>query len=113
MSLLDFFSSKDADEFAKSLARDIAKRYPPSMDASKEKKISVNRMTKILEDVYAKAVDYNQQKKLGWFKKAKLGNTFRWELTERGYSKEFVETATEGLVVYLTRKTQSATANPK
>ena len=34
----------------------------------------------------------------------RLGNAFRWELTELGYSKMFVETATEGLVVYVSRK---------
>jgi hypothetical protein len=42
--------------------------------------------------------------KLGVYKKARLGNTFRWELEDRGYSKAFIETATEGLVVYLSRK---------
>ena len=41
--------------------------------------------------------------KLGIYKKAKLGNTFKWELKEMGYDEKFTETATEGLIVYLTR----------
>jgi hypothetical protein len=41
---------------------------------------------------------------LGVYKKARLGNTFRWELEEMGYSEKFIELATEGLIVYITRK---------
>jgi hypothetical protein len=66
--------------------------------------ISPNRVTKVLEEAVGKAVKYNQEKKLGMFGKAKLGNTFRWELKELGYSDRFVELATEALIVYITRK---------
>lgn len=105
MGLFSWFSAnKELDLFAKTLAQDIAKRYPPSMDTAPEKKISANRLTKILEDAYAKAKRFNQEKALGIYKKAKFGNTFRWELKELGYSKEFIEVATEGLIVYLSRK---------
>jgi hypothetical protein len=51
-----------------------------------------------------KAVEFKNEHKLGVYKKARLGNTFRWELEEKGYSKTFIETATEGLVVYLARR---------
>jgi hypothetical protein len=44
------------------------------------------------------------------YRKARLGNTFRWELTDKGYSKPFVEMATEGLIVYITRKNAATTA---
>jgi len=104
MSILDRFSSKDVDQFAKSLAVEISKRYPPSLDQSKEKKISHNRIARVLEDAYNKAVEFKSGKQMGVYRKARLGNTFRWELTELGYSKPFVEMATEGLIVYITRK---------
>jgi hypothetical protein len=110
MGIFDRFSSKDVDQFAKSLAADISKRYPPSLDQAKEKKVSQNRIARVLEDAFKKAVDFKAHKDLGVYRKARLGNTFRWELTELGYSKPFVEMATEGLVVYITRKTSSVTA---
>lgn len=110
MGIFDRFSSKDVDQFAKSLAIDISKRYPPSLDQSKEKKISQNRIAKVLEDAYRKAMAFDSERRLGVYKKARLGNTFRWELTELGYSKPFVEMATEGLVVYITRKPDAAAA---
>ncbi len=104
MGLLNMFSSKEIDEFAKSLAESVSKRYPPALETAQEKKISVNRVTKILEDTFQKAVEFNARQKLGVYKKARLGNTFRWELKERGYSEKFVEMATEGLLVYVTRR---------
>ncbi len=89
--------------FAGELAASVAKRYPPTLDGSAEKRPSVNRLTRIMEETCAKAVEYQKEHKLGWFSKAKLGNAFRWELAERGYTKEFVDLATEALVVSLTK----------
>ena len=90
--------------FATGLAQDLAKRYPPALDKGKERKISQKRLVTILEDTFKRAIDFRQQHKLGVYKKARLGNTFRWELQEMGYSEKFIEVATEGLVVYITRK---------
>lgn len=105
MALFGSVSSKQVDEFARGLAQDIAKRYPPTMDTgSTERKISQKRLSTILEDAFNKAVGFRNQHKLGVYKKARLSNTFRWELTELGYSEKFIEMATEGLVVYISRK---------
>lgn len=98
-----FFGNSKVDEFAKSLAQDIAKRYPPAIANNPEQMISQKRLTTILEDVFNRAHQFNSEHKLGMFKKAKLGNTFKWELKEMGYDEKFTETATEGLIVYLTR----------
>ena len=99
MGLFGSVSSKQVDEFAKGLAQEIAKRYPPTMDkGSAERKISQKRLTTILEEAFNKAAEFRNRHKLGVYKKARLGNTFRWELTE---------TATEGLIVYVSRKPPS------
>ena len=106
MGLFGSVSSKQVDEFAKGLAQDIAKRYPPTMDkGSGEARISQKRLTAILEEAFNKAAAFKDEHRLGTYKKARLGNTFRWELTELGYSDRFVEMATEGIVVYVSRKT--------
>lgn len=108
MGIFDRFSSKDVDAFAKSLAAEISRRYPPALEQSKEKKISQNRIARILEEAYDKAVEFKSSKHLGVYRKARLGNTFQWELKELGYSKQFVDVATEGLIVYITRKAGEA-----
>jgi len=104
MALFGSVSGKQVDEFAKSLAEELTKRYPPALDQDGQRKLSQKRLTTILEETFNKAADFKSQHKLGVYKKARLGNTFRWELKERGYSEKFVEIATEGLVVYISRK---------
>jgi hypothetical protein len=101
MALFGSVSSKEVDAFAKQLADELAKRYPP---AKEQQSAAEKRLSSILEDICNKALRFKSEHKLGVYKKARLGNTFRWELEERGYSKMFIETATEGLVVYLARK---------
>jgi hypothetical protein len=98
------FQANRSTSFSKGLAQDLAKRYPPALDKGNERRISQKRLTTILEDTFNRAREFRQQHKLGVYKKARLGNTFRWELEEMGYSEKFVELATEGLIVYITRK---------
>jgi ATP-dependent protease HslVU (ClpYQ) ATPase subunit len=100
---------RDVDEFAKELAEMIAKRYPPALEKSPERRVSPNRITKVLEDALDKAGEFASTQRLGMFKKAKLANSFRWELKERGYSDKFIEIATEGVIVYVTRRSKAGT----
>ncbi len=104
MALIGSVSSKDIDAFAKTLAQDLAKRYPAALDKGSERRISQKRLSTILEDTFKRAADFRRQHNLGVYKKARLGNTFRWELEEMGYSSKFIEVATEGIIVYMTKK---------
>ena len=97
------FSRSKVDEFAKILAQDIAKRYPPAIANNPEQMISQKRLTSILEDAFTRAAQFRSEHRLGWFKRVKLVNEFQWELKEIGYEKKFVDLATEGLLVYVTR----------
>ena len=97
------FSPNKIDEFSKSLAQDIAKRYPPAIANNPQQMVSQKRLTDILDETFSKAAAFQQENGLGWYKKAKLGNEFRWELKEMGYDEKFIEMATEGLIVYVTR----------
>lgn len=110
MGLFSWFSKSEVTDFAKNLAAELAKRYPPAIEANPEKRISENRLTKILEDTLNRAVEFQQSHKLGTYGKAKLGNEFKWQLKELGYSERFVEVATEGLMVYITRGTSASGA---
>ena len=102
-----FFSiTKNADikNFAAELAATLAKRYPPALDSQPDKRPSVNRLTRITEDACTKAVEFHDANKLGWFSRARLGNHFRWALTELGYTKDYVDFATEAVVVHMSRR---------
>ena len=108
-----FGGGKKVKEFANSLAAYLAKRYPPSMENGSDRKISPKGLSNILEGVYEKATEFKRENKIGIYKTAKLSNIFRWELKELGYSDKFIEVATEGLVVYLTRKPGTSTLEAK
>ena len=104
MGLFGSASGKQVDEFAKSLARELADRYPPTTGAAGQRKLSQKRLVNSIEQICNKAIGFKNEHKLGVYKKARLGNTFRWELQELGYDKQFVETVTQQFVVYITRK---------
>jgi len=104
MGLFASVSSKQVDEFAKELASGIAKRYPPALQNRPDRALSVARVSKILEDSFSRAAEFQRTHKLGVYKKARLGNAFRWEMKELGYGERFIELATEGLIVFISRK---------
>jgi hypothetical protein len=104
LGLFGSTSLKEVDEFAKALASDLATQYPPELDQAGGHRAPEKRLTALLEDVCNKAVVFKNEHKLGVHKKARLGNTFRWELESLGYSRKFIDTATEGLVVFLGRR---------
>jgi len=102
MGILDKLRGKDVDAFAVTLGEMVAKRYPPTLDQAKEKRVSANRITKVLEDVCNQAAEFGKANRLGVYKKARLANSFKWQLKELGYSDSFVEVATEAIMVYIT-----------
>ena len=112
MKLMDKLLGKEVDEFAKELADMVAKRFPPALEKTPERRVSPNRITKVLEDALEKAEEYGKSRRLGAFKKARLANAFKWQLKDHGYSDSFVEVATEGLVVYVTRGSGKQSSKP-
>ncbi|TSA16261.1 MAG: hypothetical protein D4R74_04850 [Betaproteobacteria bacterium] len=102
--ILEFFSTRKVTEFAKSLAQDVAKRYPPAIANNPAQMVSQKRLSGILEEAFTRASEFSREQELGWYKKAKLGNEFKWELKEMGYDEKFIDVATEGLVVYVTKR---------
>ncbi len=109
MGLFGRISGKEVDEFARQLARRLAERFPAELEKDRTKHLSEHRLTKLLEEICEEAAHFKTEKKLGIYKKARLGNTFRWELDELGYTEKFIETATEALIVYISRKAADTT----
>ena len=94
----------DTKAFSMSLAEQLAKRYPPAIDGQAGKRPSINRITRITQETCDRASEYQAKNRLGWIGKAWLANNFRWALTDLGYTKEFVEFATEAVVVHISNK---------
>lgn len=103
MAILRIFDTRDLEEFAVVLANDLARRFPPASEKRTDTG-AVHQLKVILEGLAARAVRYNQQNKLGIYKKAKLANVFQWKLKELGYSQKFIERATKEIATRLAVK---------
>ena len=104
MNFFGSVSGKQIDEFAKSLVAEIARYYPPEPNADSARKVSQKKVASVLEGSLKKAVDFKKQHKLGIYKTARLGNTFRWKLKELGYGEPFIEALVKDLVIRLSVK---------
>src|SRR5476651_2895899 len=97
MTILNWFDTKDEDALIRAIAAELIKRFPPDTLPSRDKKAS-DRLRNTHDAVFARAAKFARTHKLNIYKKARLGNQFRWALREAGYPPEFVESWTYELV---------------
>lgn len=101
--LISYHIGSDAAASGNDLAKELSRRYPLPLDGKGMPKISADRLSRILEGVYTKAQVIQAEQKLTFFRKTRLCHAFKWHLLDKGYSRDFVDMATEGLVVYLSK----------
>jgi hypothetical protein len=100
MPIMQFFNTKEIEEFATTLASDLGRRFPPTSEARTDPGAQ-HQIKVILEGLSARAIRFQKEHKLGIYKKAKLGNVFKWKLKELGYSDGFAERATREIITRL------------
>lgn len=84
--------------FATQIAAKVERQFPPKSEPQLAKKGAQRRLEGVLQPIMNDLVGFQREHQLGWIGKARLGNAFKWALTEKGYSKEFVDALTEGVV---------------
>lgn len=84
--------------FAEAMAEKIVRQFPPQSEPLLAKKGVKRRLEGVIDPLLDDVIQFQTQHRLGWIGKARLGNAFRWALTEKGYSESFVEALTEGVV---------------
>ena len=97
--LKKWFDSSEVQEFGKSLAETFAEKYP-ILDKKKEKS-SLNKRAKLLGKLTSDVKQFEQSHSLNIYKKAKLGNAFKWVLLEKGYDAKFVDELTKEVILAL------------
>jgi hypothetical protein len=98
------FNFHQEKQFALSLVEQLAKDLPPSLLENKRKVLSVNKITRLLENLCEACHEYQQKNKIGFLRRVFLLNTLKWEMRNRAYSEDFIETVTESLIVHLAKK---------
>lgn len=104
MGLFSGMMSSRPVEFADAMVEKIARQFPPASEPQLAKKGAQRRLEGVLEHIMKDLEGFQQEARLGWIGKARLGNAFRWKLSDRGYSKQFVEALTEGIIKHIAAK---------
>ena len=99
MAIIPWFDTKEVDQFARALAQDLVGRLPP---ANVGKKITPERLHNTRDAIVSRTAAFTRTHKINWYKKAHLGNTFKWELQDAGYDQGFVDAITYDVVLALT-----------
>jgi hypothetical protein len=102
------FGPSRESALARQLVDTLARELPPKLMTANRGVVSVNKVTRQLEKTYKVAADYQREYSIGFIRRALLANGFRWEMKNRGYPDDFVDVATEGLVVELSKARKAA-----
>ncbi len=95
--MLSWFDAKEARAFGEALAEYFAERIPVDSDL-KEKKFAA-RTQQVLTKLAQQVEQFRRTHKLNVFKKAQLGNAFKWKLRDAGYTQAYVDELTEWLML--------------
>jgi hypothetical protein len=97
--ILGWFDARAASEFGTALASFFKQRVPPDAKLS-EKKFAA-KSQEVLGKMALQVDRFKAENKLNTYKKAKLGNAFKWALKDAGYDAAYIDKLSEWLVVRL------------
>jgi hypothetical protein len=89
--------SKQIEDFAITLARDIVSRCPAG-EAHEGERISM-RLARAIDEACAQASAFQREHRLGMYGKAKLGTAFKMELKQTGFPEELVDSLTRQVLL--------------
>jgi hypothetical protein len=99
-----FFCTSEDKALVRLLTLQLQKELPPALLENQKKVLSVNKISRLLEKTYQKLSEHYRPLKINFVKRAAIANQFKWELKNSGYSEDFIDVATEGLIVELMKK---------
>jgi hypothetical protein len=104
----DWFNCKEVDEFADSIVADLMKRIPPEGVELPGKK-AAEKLRRTHDVIFRRVEIFARAQKLNLYKKAHMGNRFKWALKEAGYPGGFIDTLTYELVTVVTLVSREGT----
>ena len=82
--MFSWFNAKEEKEFGLLLAEFVIKEMPVEIAKKKQDKTVIKRQS-IMIQVAAKVMEFKRNRRLNVYKKAQLGNSFRWRLLEENF----------------------------
>jgi hypothetical protein len=97
--LFKWFDAADAKKFGTALAHFFAERMPSAKNfGDKAFELKANKIMKQMSEQIAR---FKQQQKLNTYKKAQLGNAFRWTLIDLGIQPDYADKLTQWLMLQI------------
>lgn len=95
--MLNWFDASEAKKFGNSLAIFFVDRIPPASKIGDKE--FAQKADKVLVKMATQIVRFKADHKLNAYKKAQLGNAFKWALKDAGVPSEYVNKLTQWLVL--------------
>ena len=97
--ILSWFDASEAKEFGETLARFFLQSMPAASKIGD--KAFAQKADKTLRLMAEQVGQFKKQKKLNTYKKAQLGNAFKWTLIDAGVEAGYTDELTKWLVQHL------------
>ena len=90
--ILGLFEAREAKVFGASLARFYLERVP--LEAQLNEKKFAAKTQEVLQKMARQVQDFRAKNKIGIYKRAQVGNAFKWTLKDAGYDEAYIEKLT-------------------
>ena len=97
--IFNWFNASEAKEFGITLAELLIARTP--IDDAIAKRMVTKKHEAMLHQLSQRVIQFKLEHKLNIYKKAKLGNAFKWALRDKGYDIDYVDQMTNWLMLKL------------
>jgi hypothetical protein len=98
---LAWFDAKQSKEFGTALANFFIEKIPVENNQNVDEEYFARKTKKTLAAIEAQVVEFKKNNKLNVYKRAQLGNTFKWTLKNAGYAEDYINELTMWLVKQL------------
>lgn len=95
--MFSWFDAREAQQFGISLAEFFIQRIPLETPSKKSK--SMAKKQEVLDKMFLQIQLFKMKHKLNIYKKAKLGNAFKWKLLDANYDPALVDELTKVLML--------------
>lgn len=97
--LFSWFDAREEYEFGTRLAEFCDQKFREIAKAADSKQEEKRR--KLIAQTLQQVSQFAASRRLNIYKKAKLGNAFKWKLADLGHDKELVDTLTKEVLLVL------------
>lgn len=95
--MLNWFNAKAEKEFGLQLAEFVIKEMPTELAKKKQDKTVLKRQ-KVMQQAASMILEFKRDHRLNVYKKAQLGNSFRWRLLDEKFDADVVSELTSVVV---------------